>query len=59
MSYSNRLASAAAFAFIVVFFSNLDAFTQALPNPYRAADGWAQLPGGQANGGRGWGRYRS
>ena len=50
MSYSNRLAFSVCCAVILVSFIGFDAFTQALPNPYRAADGWAQLPGSRQMG---------
>ncbi len=50
MSYSNRLAFSVCCAVILVSFIGFDAFAQALPNPYRAADGWAQLPGGRQMG---------
>ncbi len=50
MLYSNRLKLAAACAAVAVLPIGIDAFGQALPNPYRTVDGWAQLPGGREMG---------
>jgi sugar lactone lactonase YvrE len=50
MPYPNRLRLAASCAVVVALLTGADALAQALPNPYRAVDGWAQLPGGRQMG---------
>ena len=50
MSYSNRLRFAVGWAVVAAFIIGVEAFPQALPNPYRAVDGWAKLPDGRQMG---------
>ena len=50
MSYSNELRFAVGWTVVMALLISVEAFTQALPNPYRAVDGWAKLPGGREMG---------
>ena len=50
MPYSNRLRFAVGCAVAVALLTGAEALAQALPNPYRAVDDWAQLPGGRQMG---------
>ena len=59
MSYSNRMRFAVGWAVVVALLTGVEAFAQALPNPYRAVDGWAKLPDGRQNGRRWRDRRRS
>ena len=50
MSYASRVGLIVALAILVWLGSGVEAVAQALPNPYRAVDGWAQLPDGRQMG---------
>ena len=50
MSNVSRLRLVVALAFVTVLGTGVEAFAQVLPNPYRAVDGWAQLPDGRTMG---------
>ena len=50
MSCSNRLRFAVGWVVVVALLTGVEAFAQALPNPYRAVDGWAKLPEGRQMG---------
>ena len=50
MSCSNRLRFAVEWVVVVALLTGVEAFAQALPNPYRAVDGWAKLPEGRQMG---------
>ena len=50
MSNVNRCGLVVAVAVTTLLGARASAFGQALPNPYRAVDGWAQLPGGRTMG---------
>ena len=50
MPYSNRLRFAVGCAVAVALLAGALASAQALPNPYRAVDDWAQLPSGRQMG---------
>ncbi len=50
MSYSKLLRFAVGWAVVVVLLAGVEAFAQALPNPYRTVDGWAKLPDGRQMG---------
>ena len=50
MPCSNRLRCATGFAVAVALLTGANALAQALPNPYRAVDDWAQLPDGRQMG---------
>ena len=50
MPCSSRLRCAAGFAVAVALLTGANALAQALPNPYRAVDDWAQLPDGRQMG---------
>ena len=47
MSNASRPSLVVALAFVTVLGAGVKAFGQVLPNPYRAVDGWAQLPDGR------------
>ena len=46
MSYISRIGLVAVWAMLACVGMASEAVAQALPNPYRAVDGWAQLPEG-------------
>ena len=50
MPKAMRLGLVMALAIVVSLGGGVEAFAQALPNPYRAVDGWAQLPDGRQMG---------
>ena len=50
MSQASRVGLIVALAILVWLGSGVEAVAQALPNPYRAVDGWAQLPDGRQMG---------
>ncbi len=50
MSNASRLKLVVALALVTVLCTGVEAFAQVLPNPYRAVDGWAQLPDGRTMG---------
>ncbi len=50
MSNASRLRLVVALALVTVLGTGVGAFAQVLPNPYRAVDGWAQLPDGRTMG---------
>jgi DNA-binding beta-propeller fold protein YncE len=50
MSNSSRLGLVMALAFTTMLSTRVDVSAQALPNPYRTVDDWAQLPGGREMG---------
>ena len=50
MSKASRLRLVVALAFVTGLGTGVEAFSQVLPNPYRAVDGWAQLPDGRKMG---------
>ncbi len=50
MSNASRLRLVVALALVTVLGTGVAAFAQVLPNPYRAVDGWAQLPDGRKMG---------
>ncbi len=50
MSNASRLTLVVALASATVLGTGVEAFAQVLPNPYRAVDGWAQLPDGRKMG---------
>ena len=50
MSHACRLGLVLAFAVVTWFGARVEAFAQALPNPYRAVEGWAKLPEGRKMG---------
>ena len=50
MSNASRLKLVVALALVTVLCTGVEAFAQVLPNPYRAVDGWAQLPDGRMMG---------
>ena len=50
MSYSKLVRFVVGWAVVVVLLAGVEAFAQALPNPYRTVDGWASLPNGRQMG---------
>ena len=50
MSQASRVGLIVALAILTWLGSGVEAVAQALPNPYRAVDGWAQLPDGRQMG---------
>ena len=50
MSQASRVGLIVALAILVWLGSGVEAVAQVLPNPYRAVDGWAQLPDGRQMG---------
>ena len=50
MSNASRLGLVVALALVTLLGTGVEAFAQALPNPYRAVDGWAKLPAGRTMG---------
>ena len=50
MSYISRIGLLAVWAMLAWVGMASEAVAQALPNPYRAVDGWAQLPEGRQMG---------
>ena len=50
MSNASRLRLLIALAFVTLLGTGVEALAQVLPNPYRAVDGWAQLPEGRTMG---------
>jgi DNA-binding beta-propeller fold protein YncE len=50
MAHTNRFALTAALAILTALVSGTEPVAQALPNPYRAVDGWAKLPPGRQMG---------
>jgi len=50
MLHANRFGLRMALAIVITLITAAEAVSQALPNPYRAVDGWAKLPGGREMG---------
>ena len=50
MSNASQLRLLVALAIVTMLGARVEAFAQALPNPYRTVDGWAQLPDGRQMG---------
>ena len=50
MSTASRMRLAVTLVFVTGLGIGVEAFAQVLPNPYRAVDGWAQLPDGRKMG---------
>ncbi len=50
MSTASRMRLAVTLVFVTGLGTGVEAFAQVLPNPYRAVDGWAQLPDGRKMG---------
>ncbi|HCQ99618.1 MAG TPA: hypothetical protein DIU48_09365, partial [Acidobacteria bacterium] len=50
MSYISRIGLVAVWAMLACVGMASEAVAQALPNPYRAVDGWAKLPEGRQMG---------
>ena len=50
MSTASQLRLAVTLVFVTGLGTGVEAFAQVLPNPYRAVDGWAQLPDGRKMG---------
>ena len=50
MAHASRFGLTAALAIVAALGTRIEPIAQALPNPYRAVDGWAKLPAGRQMG---------